>query len=411
MLSLLATAIVLGQSNPFQAPIPIAEPDRLALTPKIDGQISVGEWDSFSSDQGRETYFQWEPYKVHAAAQLKEGEELVLSLDVRGNGWLIGKDNVEIRARMAEGGPVLSARVLDGTITTGPQWIEMPELVKVAQVAASKTDSGWFVEFSVTDPGLELLRGGQDDKVGVRLEAMPSGAVSEPFWPRTMVVCKFGYERGSNLPGGLKWATQLVSRDVAMGGRMKIRFTFNGSNDLGLKRIDLESKGLDAAEGAKFSLPFPGFDRKGRTFVDYETPIAEASEPGYRLARAVITDAQGNATFLRSSFRVAPVLELDFVRIAALKPNVNERKQRFAFYVRSNTSRRLQGNTFIDVPEGWRLITGEDKSFILANSRGSVRRVFDAVIPPNAQGLFPVTIRAEVGQEKYSQTVYVRIQP
>src|SRR5208283_2501321 len=83
--------------QPFVAPVVVKQTDRLALTPKLDGKIDPEEWDPFSSQGGLDTYFQWEPRKLHMAARVPVGQDLIVSLDLKGDGWLVGKDNVEVR--------------------------------------------------------------------------------------------------------------------------------------------------------------------------------------------------------------------------------------------------------------------------------------------------------------------------
>jgi len=113
---------------------------------------------------------------------------------------------------------------------------------------------------------------------------------------------------------------------------------------------------------------------------------------------------------LRTSYRVAPLLELELVRPSEIKVSPNEQKRRFAFYIRSNSMKRVQGTTSVTIPDRWRQETGDDKGFVIATARGAVRRVFDAVIPPNAKGLYPIEMKAVVGDRTFENVAYVRIQ-
>src|SRR3990172_9016718 len=121
-------AVLLGQAadNPFAAPQNVAEPDRIALTPKLDGKLEEEEWDSFASSGGNSVSFQWEPGRIHAGASMPLSHELVVSLDLRGDGWLIGDDNLELRLGWSDGKPALKARWMNASEAAGPKWIDAP---------------------------------------------------------------------------------------------------------------------------------------------------------------------------------------------------------------------------------------------------------------------------------------------
>lgn len=407
MLTSLLLAVSAGSG--FTSVIPVSEPERLALTPIIDGSIEPYEWDVFAGEPNRETYFQWEPNRVFAAAKLSDGQDLIISLDCKNNGWLQGNDNYEIRASFQSEQPVVHVRRLDPSDKAGPKWVEVPDLERGAKIVAKRLSDGWVAEVMVDDMGQAIFPTGSNHKVGVRLDAVDQREAPEPFLPRVMVNSTMVLDRGSSVPGGFKWKPQVVTRTVAPGNEMRIRLTFNGSNELNLKRIEMQTKGSMAGEATEMSLPFPKFDKKGRAFVDYVTKIDEKAEPGFRVLRAVVTDATGNAAFLRTSYQVSPTITMDLVPPGKTSVKDVAQKMRFSFYVRSNSNRRIDGTTEIELPEGWQQITGDDKRFIIYNPHGSVRRVFDTMVPPNTSGLFPVKITAKVGEKSFETTQWVTV--
>lgn len=404
--TLVAASLLFGES-PFSTPLAVAESFRLALTPKIDGQLSPFEWDSFSGTAERENYFQWEPGKIHFAGKIAENEALVLSLDTRNNGWLVGRDNFEVWITMDGEQPRMRLRRLDATLAAGPQWLGEPLLESVAQAKASRVESAWIVEATLNDPNLGLIPAGHEEKMGVRLENIVRDAVFEPYVPRTMAEAKFALDRGSSIPGGLRWKPELVARSVSQGSSIRIRLTFNGTNEMGLERISMDAKGIEAEATASMSMPFPKFDKKGRAFVDYATSIPEGVATGYRMLRAVVTDKSGNTAFLRSCFRIAGPVEVDLNRPDAMPVQDKPQKVRFGFYVRSNTGKRVEGTTTLILPEGWKQLTGDAKKFILANGYGAVRRVADVVAPAGVQGSFPIRVIAEYGGKTVETLEYV----
>src|SRR4051794_27770199 len=116
----LLTALLLSQAQagvaaakmpPFAAAQAVAESNRIAVTPKINGKLDEEEWDPLASDAATKTFFQWEPGRLHAAAAVPNGEDMVVSIDARGNGWLIGSDNLEIRVGSKDGKTTFAARL------------------------------------------------------------------------------------------------------------------------------------------------------------------------------------------------------------------------------------------------------------------------------------------------------------
>lgn len=388
----------------FQEPLAVAEPDRLALTPSIDGKLEPNEWDAFASNGVAENYFQWEPGRLHAAGKVSAGQDLLVSVDLRNNGWLAGKDNYQIRASLSGGQVVLEAKKLDATdAANGPQWVDASVLLRTAKASAASVDGGHWIEFSVDDDGLGILPRDDKSKVGVRLDSVPAGQQYDPFLPRTMTATQFVFDRGSSIPGGLQWKPQFLTRSVAPGQVVKIRLTFNGANQLGLKRVDVDSRGMDGEAATKVSYPFPGFDKKGRAFLDYVSPIPASAEPGYRILRAVVTDEAGNSAFLRSSYRIAPMFELE-LRAPEMKASEKERTMRVGYYISSHASARANCTVEATVPAGWKADMGGAKSFVVYSSRASQRHVFELTIPAGAKGTFPITLTAKVGDKTYTTT-------
>ena len=125
MLASLALATVLQTPTAFVSSFSVRETTRLALTPKLDGKLSEEEWDRFAIIDGVQTYFQWQPGKLHGAATLPVGKDLVASFDLQGDGWLVGADNVEVRISWNKGAPTVRERILDATEVSQPKWVEV----------------------------------------------------------------------------------------------------------------------------------------------------------------------------------------------------------------------------------------------------------------------------------------------
>lgn len=409
MIAILAFA-ALNQTPPDFTALPVvAEPSRIALTPKLDGRIEPEEWDAFSSSGGITTFFQWEPGRLFAAAKLPEGKDLLVSVDLKANGWLNGKDNVEIRVHWAGDRPQCTVRTLDGTPVEGPEWIDSAPFEESLACAAVREGGHWTVELSLNDPGIRALPQEAGKKLAVRFDAIEPDFKLEPFQPRVLAPVETAMEYGASVPGGLRWKPQIVSRGVAPGSSIRIRMTFNGENSLNLSRIAMRTEGLAGADTAKLERPFPAFDNKGRAFVDYDTSVTPTATEGYRVMRTTVTDDQGQSAILRTSYFIAPTVVLDLAAPGKLKESEKEQRVRFSVYARSNTTRRVNGVLRVQAPEGWSVESGDDKAFLIAIPYGSVRRVFDLVVPAGVKGTFALKLQADLGGKSYSHAEWVTV--
>lgn len=394
----------------FNAPYVVAESQRLMLTPKIDGKIDDEEWDLLTSTPDSKTYFQWEPGKIHVAATGPANKDLVVSLDLKGNGWLIGDDNLEVRVTNKDGRPVLSARQLDATNVAGPAWRELAGFVLASLVLAKVDATGSLYELTIIDPGIGLLPDSPGRKIGVRVDLVNGGEVpGDPFLPRQLAQVNLVETRAAALPTGLKWNVERNDRPVVPGESALIRVTFNGKDELNLKSLELRSEGYAKDVTNKLTVPFPTFDRKGRTFVDYSTGVTPAAEVGYRLLRATLVGADGVPAIMQASYRVAPPLDFDLVH-ETLVASDKDRGVKVAYYLRSNGTRRVDGNVAVQVPPGFRILNGgEVQKFSIADRWGRSRRTLELFIPANTRGTFPIQFSVNANGQKLTHTSFITI--
>lgn len=387
----------------FAEPQVVKNKDRLALTPKIDGIFSPEEWDPFAPIEGGEAHFQWEPKKLYVAAVLPIGKDLVVSLDLKGNGWLVGDDNLSVRVSWTGTTAAVSMALLDASNPSGPVWVEIPDFMKSVKVAATAGAATWCVELALVDPGRKLLPRTANHSMGVRCDAIDSSVKDlPPYVPRPVTMVKLGMERGINFPEGLKWKPEFRGRTVVPGASTRVRFTFNGGEGLGLKRIEMRTEGLAEDVTTLKAQPFPAFDRKNRAFVDYNTVVAPSATYGYRVVRATIQRIQGEPIVCQASYEIAPPVSFDLILPKKLVASDKPRTIKVSVYIRSNVSGRVDGTFVVDPPQGWEAGRGSDKTFIIYASRGSVRKVFDLTIPPGSKGAYPIRFVADLG---YGDTV------
>ncbi|MEQ1823857.1 MAG: hypothetical protein ABL949_15220 [Fimbriimonadaceae bacterium] len=391
-------------ANTF-APLSIKDTNRLALTPVLDGKLDVEEWEALTSD----TYFQWEPGRLHFAGIANTGQDLVASFDLAGNGWLVGSDNLEVTVRKSSAGAEVVCRFLDATSPAGPTWIDAPELRAAARVASSSQGASWTAEVTLSDSANSVFPEKSESKVGVRVEAATGMANAQPYMPRNLTMMNLTMDRGTQLPVGLQWKPEFRGRSVTAGEDIRIRLTFNGIDGMNFKRVEMRTEGLAKNDTAVKGYPFPEFDRKMRTFVDYDTPVAVGAKPGWRIMRATIMDSQDRPITVQTSYEVAPTIQFDFDRKTNVVSSTESQKVRFATYIRSNTKRRVTGQFSVKPPPGWTVESGSDKMFVIYNSRASKRQVFELNVPAGFKGVAPLTLTAQIGDSTIEEQVWLRV--
>jgi hypothetical protein len=142
--------------------------------------------------------------------------------------------------------------------------------------------------------------------------------------------------------------------------------------------------------------------------VDYETEAAASVPFGWQVMQAQILGADGVPGVIEASYRISPAVTFDLVQ-QRVEPKPNPRIVRFAVFLQSNTGKRVDGSLEIEPPEGWRLVSGSGKRFVIYNSRGRVRRVFEMEIPPNVSGAFPIRLGAKMGANTIIQTEWLTV--
>jgi hypothetical protein len=379
----------------------VAEADRVALTPKIDGKIEDEEWDPFTSTANAKTYLQWEPGIIYAASTGPVGQDMLVSLDLNADGWLVGDDNLEARVSCVDGKAQLTVRQLDAGNVSGPVWRDVAAMVLASECVCSTDGANMTYELRLVDPGLDLLPRNRA-KINARIDLVPTGqAATQAYLPRNLASVELGTTRAAALPPGLRWGVEHANRNFAPGDSAFIRLTFNSKPTLVLKKIELRSEGTAKDATNQMTLPFPGWDTKGRAFVDYKTRIDPAAETGYKLLRGALTAGDATTAILEASYRIAPIVDFDMVR-KDLKGDVHDRSIVFAYYLTSNTDRLVNGEVELSVPSPLKLVNGAaQQKFRVSEDRGRIRNTFELFVPGNSGGVYPLTFKVTAnGQVK-----------
>lgn len=401
---------VVDPATMFKSPFNVIEPTRIALTPVLDGKIQEDEWDPLATlaDESK-TYLQWEPGKLHVAAVVPNGHDLLISLDLDSNGWLIGQDNIEVRISARGNVTTVQARKLDCSQADGPNWVSLPGFEASTRAVVATDGVHTTYEVTIGDTGTGLLPDTDDDKLGVRIDdPVSSDAAYPPYLPRTTTPITLSYVRTAGLPAGLSFAPEGEARSYVAGERARVRLTFKGTNALGVQQIVIRTIGLGKDDTNYLAAPFPNFDNRGRTFIDFDTGIRETASLGFRILRASVTGKDGLTGIIDTSYRFSPPLDFAIVRQEIQSANV-DRSIRFGFYLRSNSGKPMRSTVSVSVPEPIKVLNGTSREFEISSARGRARQNLDLFVPANYSGTIPIRFTCMIGSRAIDQTGFVTI--
>lgn len=389
--------------RPLEAFAP-AHPVRIAATPKIDGAISDGEWDLFLDRSGSQAYMQWEPGTLYFGLRTSQGAELVVSLDSKGDGWLVGDDNLEIRVRKGLSGPEASIRRLDATDPAGPVWL--PADVPDESLRAAVGEDG--IEVAFTPRRDQAPKAGM--RVGVRMDAVAPGAdMGAAYLPRPVAFVRLETEAGEGLPPGFGWRPRLANRSVAAEDGLRVGFLLSREDES--VQFDQVRSRLEGGDGAmnESTGPFPGWNRKGGAVYDFSSTIAQGTAPGYRVLRVELARAGAPPTVLRTSVRIAPLVDLEVEMPEALPFKEDAQVVRGRIVVRSNGTKRIDGLVEISVPAEWSVTKGNGSRYVIYHSRGEARVPFEIVVPRGEVGTGRIVVGSRVGERHTTREIFLPV--
>jgi len=404
MIAALALCSFLHESTEaFVSYYVIPEPIRLAITPRIDGKLEPDEWDSLFVGENHQASYQWEPGKHYLCAKLPTGQDLLASFDLASDGWLIGRDNLQIRATWKDGKASASAFILDATDREGPKWVPAPLLDDILKCSGTAGADSWMVEVGFQAVGLPIADKGA--KFGFRTDTIAAGSPQpDSFLPRKLTEVSLQMEKTQNAPPSLEWKAEYRGRSVAPGEAIKIKVAMR--NVTQVRRFAMFTEGLAKDDATVIAEPFPKTDDKGRASVTYEAKLAGSASTGYRVLRTTLVDEAGSESWLRTSYCVTDLVTFDprLPGEVAFKPN-DSQIVRGLVHVRSQTSNRLDGKLTIQLPQGWTVSKGNDVGFSIYHSRGMAKINLELIVPPGAKGAYPITYRATIGDKVVEQTI------
>jgi hypothetical protein len=298
---------------------------------------------------------------------------------------------------------------MDGTDTNGPVWRTIPGIEQAATVAATSDAANTTYELTLADPGLGMLPADPGDKIGIRVDdPLSTDPPFDPFIPRIMTPVTLEYYRSAGLPNGVRFSVENTGRYYVPGERGRIRLLFNGSDAAKLQQLALYTEGPAKNDTNSLTLPFPKFDSKGRTFVDFDTGIRDTAGIGFRVLKGTLTSADGVSAILETCYRISPPVDVTMVT-QPIKVAAMDRSIRMAFYLHSNSGHPLTGSVAIALPAPLKLVNTVQQKFEMATGRARGRQGFEVYVPANTAGTFVVHFTGDAAGKPIDQIGFITI--
>ena len=276
------------------------------------------------------------------------------------------------------------------------------------QVICAKAAGSWELEASFTPPSHEAPAAGK--RFGLRIDPVATGAsVGEPYQPRNLGFVNLQYDLGQNLPSGFSWKPDFLVRTVPVDDSFRVKFGFKRTENVEFSQVEYRAEGAAKKLMATGSKPFPQWDKKGRVGDDYATIIAKDAGVGYRVLRLTLIGKNEPPTVLRSSFKIADLIDYEVKLPKQLPLDPEARIVRGSVNLRSNGFKRINGTFQFKAPEAWTATRGKETPFVIYHSRGVAKVPIELIIPKDTVGVFPLTFTSTVGDKVITKTIYIPV--
>lgn len=385
-------------------PVTEVQSIRLASTPMIDGQLGYEEWQRLEGQGPGDFYMQWEPGIYYFAAKFPAINDLVISLDLEGDGWLNGTDNYELKIRATDAEPVLGVRRLINVRQTGPEFQDGGIMPTAITLDWQRDGDSIIVEAAVR---AYMLPKPVDGKaIGVRMDSVPGGiGLGEAYMPRPTSKVFLQFDSSENLASGLAWAPAIRHRSVVPQERIIMRFGFERLSPLEIRDISIRGEGVATDALQSLRRTFPNWSRTNRAGVDFRTDIASNATLGWRIIRADLIGPDGEAGTVRTSVRIAPLVDITSSLPLITESKAEPQLLKGQIFLESQAVGTMRGTINVGIPSEWTIASGAERNFRIGAPRGRARNDFEIIVPAGAEGTYFITATVTIGEYEYVETI------
>jgi hypothetical protein len=381
------------------------DPQRLRRTAQIDGVLTDGEWDPFytiSDGPIKGTiYCNWDDNYLYLAARTEGPANVLFDVDMGGDGWLRGADNLEIVVgSVADGGmPTVSARLLDAASSKDmPTWNETAVDSKTLVVAEKITNGTQVLEIAIPKNTASLvLRPGAT--IGIRAELMPPGPVAAfvptaAFEPHLLLDAVL-VEARTVAAGGINPRLTLSDYKCIPGQTLFATLELLNQTDLTvpIKSVLWTGNGNSAnAVNTLREIAVAPLSGMKRAKLGYKTPLPDNLSVGSYMLTVTVELEGGKQVQSAASFTVVEPIQVQMSSTPDPVSIVGQTKLTVSVDVFSAVPNHFHGDVELtNAPSGWQLEGGKKR--VLYIDREDSRRAVDYVLklPSNtAAGDYPL---------------------
>ena len=388
-----------------EAPLITPDTQIFKRTPRIDGVVDDGEWDTYytftSGDWEVTTFVDWDADGLYVAARSTKPIDLLASLDANGDGWYHGEENYEFRAmREADESLVLTVGRYESKATTSTAVASVtPAEAAMVQISSTTGEAGYAIEMRIP---ANLIRGfklAPNRRLGLQMAVKAQSG--EAAW----------------IPAGVPGDTQpcvLVTKKIAALQPLKLGFDLQdyrlARGDELVGKFHLTNSGADTVDVRTFVIAGEG---KAGDYLSSQKVRIEGLPPGKHISRemksiipsdmalgswAIGAEVRSNDSRLGGalvSFEVVEPFEIE-LSVPQKPVRVDVKDVTFGVIITNNTRRSIRGTAKITLPIGWELWKDADTRDFSARSKSESSVAFKAKPPLGALGDVPVSVEVTV---------------
>lgn len=402
------------QLAPVQPPINFRErptyptdSQRLRRTVQLDGVLSDGEWDPFYTVTGGPIkgtiYCNWDDNFLYLAARTEQPAVILFDVDMGGDGWLRGADNLElvIGSVPESGNPALVARLLNAANSKdAPAWNETATDTRTIQVAGKAVNGTQFIEIAIPKNTASLvLRPGAT--LGLRAEFLPPGLPSaylptQPFEPHLLLDAMLVESRALPASGVLPRLTLSDHKCVATQ-KLFATLELRNQRDLTvpIRSVTWTGQGnsINAVNTIR-SVNVPSIPGLKTLKLKYDTVLPPDLAPGSYTLLVTVDLEDGKQVQSAATFTVVEPLQAQISSDPQPVEIVGQTKLQLNVDVYSAVPNHFRGDVeIISMPAGWELEGGKKRS--VGIDREDARRVtrYNFKLPSTTQaGDYPFDV-------------------
>lgn len=394
-----ATAVAVAVTKP-EAQTVAPDTNIFRRTPKIDGVVDEGEWDTFytytSGDLNLSTYADWDSANLYIAAKSNKPIDLLAFLDAYADGWYNGEDNFEFRAVRGEGSSMkLDVNSYDSHRTKTPSAspVSVGDAAMVQMKSGVDSNGVQSVEMSIPAELVRKFKLGENRKIGLLISARTGS--DEASW---IASGSPGDTRESTLVSKkiaslkpLELGFDLRDNRIARGEELVAKFhmTNVGADTVDVRDFVIAGEGKAGEYLSSQKVRMQGLVPRKHLSHDIRSVIPTDMPLGSWAIGAEVKSADGKLGGALVSFDVVEPFELELrLPDKPVKPTVKDVTVGIA--IRNNTRGNMRGEAKITLPAGWELWKNEDKRAFSATGDAITSVTFKSKPPIGALGDIPV---------------------